>query len=44
MSLVYQKITNTQPCGGSMPQNAPLIPLGDRNLIRDWINQGARNN
>ncbi len=40
-SLVYQKITGTQSCGGSMAghSNSTL-----RDILRRWINQGARNN
>jgi hypothetical protein len=43
MSLVYQKITNTQNCGDQMPRSG-LLPQAQRDLIRDWINQGANNN
>jgi hypothetical protein len=31
-------------CGDRMPQGANAISQSDLNLIRDWINQGARNN
>lgn len=35
---------NFSECGTSMPQNSPVLPLEERSLIRDWINQGAQNN
>ncbi len=41
MSLLYQKITNTQTCGASMPRNAALLPAADQNVIRSWIAAGA---
>lgn len=43
MSLVYQKLTNTQNCGDQMPRSG-LLPQAQRDLFRDWINQGANNN
>ena len=30
--------------GQLMPEGGPLIPLSERNLIRDWILQGAQDN
>jgi len=41
MSLLYQKITNTQTCGTSMPRNAAMLPAADQNTIRNWIAAGA---
>lgn len=40
-SLAYQKVAGTQTCGGSMSgySNSTL-----RDLLRRWINEGARNN
>lgn len=40
-SLVYQKVTGTQTCGGSMAgySNSTI-----RDLMRRWINEGARAN
>lgn len=43
-SVLFGKITNSGQYGGSMPQGAPLMPVGQRNLIRTWILEGARNN
>lgn len=43
-SVLYGKITNSGQYGQSMPQGSPLIPLADRDLIRDWILEGARDN
>jgi len=43
-SVLYGKITNSGQYGALMPQGGPLIPLADRNTIRDWILEGARNN
>jgi hypothetical protein len=31
-------------CGESMPQGDGLLPKADRDLIRKWIDQGAKNN
>lgn len=31
-------------CGTSMPQGASALPLETRNVVRDWIKQGAQNN
>ena len=43
-SVLYGKVTNSGQYGQSMPQGSPLIPLAERNLIRDWILQGALDN
>lgn len=43
-SVLYGKITNSGQFGQLMPQGGPQIPLADRNVIRDWILEGARNN
>ena len=43
-SVLYGKITNSGQYGQLMPQGGPLIPLADRNTIRDWIMEGARDN
>lgn len=43
-SVLYGKITNSGQYGQLMPQGGPLIPLEDRNTIRDWILEGARDN
>lgn len=33
----------TLGCGTSMPQSSPLLSADERNLIRRWIAQGAKN-
>jgi len=43
-SVLYGKITNSGRYGASMPQGGPLMPLGQRVRIRDWILEGARDN
>jgi hypothetical protein len=43
-SVLYGKITNSGQFGQLMPQGGPLIPQVDRDIIRDWILEGARNN
>ena len=40
-SVMYGKVTNSGQYGQSMPQGSPLIPLVERNRIRDWILEGA---
>lgn len=43
-SVLYLRVSGST-CGDRMPKGAPNpISLTDRNLIRDWINQGALNN
>jgi hypothetical protein len=43
MSLIYQKVTGTQGCGGSMPPSGSLT-AAQIDLINRWILQGALNN
>jgi len=43
-SVLYGKITNSGQFGQLMPEGGPMIPLADRNTIRDWILEGARDN
>jgi len=43
-SVLYGKITNSGQYGQLMPQGGPLLPQVDRDTIRDWILEGARNN
>jgi hypothetical protein len=31
-------------CGVTMPQGSTPLPLATRNVVRDWIKQGAQNN
>ena len=39
-----QLTCNFSACGDPMPQTSPTLPLTDRNVVRDWINQGAKDN
>ena len=41
---LYNRIENTGVYGELMPQGGPQMPKSDRDLIRDWILQGALNN
>jgi hypothetical protein len=44
-SLLYQKISQPNPPVGSrMPLNAGVVAAADQELIRLWIEQGAKNN
>jgi hypothetical protein len=43
-STLYGKITNSGQYGQLMPEGGPILPPHDRDLIRDWILEGARNN
>lgn len=43
-SVLYGKITNSGQYGALMPQGGPLIPVADRNLVKQWILEGATNN
>ena len=43
-SVLYGKITNSGQFGRLMPQGGPLLPQHDRDVIRDWILEGARDN
>jgi hypothetical protein len=42
-SVLFLRVSGFS-CGDRMPQGANPISPTDVNLIRDWINQGARNN
>jgi hypothetical protein len=43
-SLIILKTSSTPPFGDRMPQGGLPVPENVRNIIRDWINQGAKNN
>jgi hypothetical protein len=43
-SVLYGKITNSGQYGALMPQGGPLLPLANRETIRSWILEGARDN
>jgi polyvinyl alcohol dehydrogenase (cytochrome) len=42
-SLLYQKLTGTQPCGESMPPSSvgPLLAADKTDLVKRWIADGA---
>ncbi len=37
-------ITCTGDCGTPMPQTGDILPREQRDIVRDWIRQGAQNN
>lgn len=41
-SAVYRRLQGT--CGNQMPLGLTPLPQAERDLVRDWINQGAPNN
>lgn len=41
-SALYRRLEGT--CGNQMPLGLAPLPQAERDLIRDWINQGAANN
>ncbi|MCZ6775044.1 MAG: hypothetical protein O7D34_01155 [Ignavibacteria bacterium] len=41
-SALYRRILGT--CGLRMPLNLPPLPSDERDVIEDWIDQGAQNN
>jgi hypothetical protein len=41
--LTCADITCTTDCGTSMPQTSDLLPREKRDIVRDWIKQGAKN-
>lgn len=43
-SLIMTKISPLPPFGDRMPQGGPYLPDSTSNIIRDWINQGAKDN
>lgn len=43
-SLIIQKTLTPPPFGDRMPQGVPALPDSIRNVIRAWINQGAKDN
>jgi hypothetical protein len=42
-SVLYKKIVDTM-CGVRMPKNGAILSLSKRNLIQQWIGQGALDN
>ncbi|HEX2676262.1 MAG TPA: hypothetical protein VHM19_06470, partial [Polyangiales bacterium] len=44
-SLITQKISDAPPAGQRMPSDGPpYLTPGERQLINDWILEGARDN
>lgn len=43
-SIIIKKLSSPPPFGERMPQGGPYLPDSTRTMIRDWINQGAKNN
>ena len=43
-SVLYGKVTNSGQYGPLMPQGGPLLPQSDRDKIKTWILEGARDN
>ncbi|MFN0249693.1 MAG: c-type cytochrome domain-containing protein [Kofleriaceae bacterium] len=43
-SVLIQKINDAPPFGGQMPLEGPPLAITDRQLISDWIVEGARDN
>ena len=43
-SLLVRKLSSGPPFGDRMPQGGPYLPDSTLNIIREWINQGAKDN
>jgi hypothetical protein len=43
-SLLIKKLSPTPPSGDRMPQGGPYLSADSIKVIRDWIDQGAKNN
>jgi hypothetical protein len=43
-SLIIKKLSSTPPFGDRMPQGGPYLPDSTVQVIKDWINQGAKDN
>jgi hypothetical protein len=43
-SIILQKLSETPPFGARMPKDGPYLTLEERQLISDWIKEGAKNN
>jgi hypothetical protein len=41
MSLLYEKVAGTQPCGARMPRGGPALCDPQIALVKDWIDSGA---
>jgi hypothetical protein len=43
-SNIVKKLSPTPPFGDRMPQGGPYLPDSTLQVIKDWINQGAKDN
>ena len=43
-STIIKKLSPNPPFGDRMPQGGPYLPDTTIKMIRDWINQGAKDN
>lgn len=43
-SIIIKKLLSPPPFGQRMPQGGSALPDSTTNIIRGWINQGAKNN
>jgi mono/diheme cytochrome c family protein len=43
-SLIIKKLSSAPPFGDRMPQGGPYLPDSTVQVIKDWINQGAKDN
>lgn len=43
-SLIIQKISDTPPFGDRMPQGGAPVSDADKQTLRSWIQQGAKDN
>jgi len=43
-SLFYQKVGSSPPCGLTMPFQLAPLSGSEKNLIKEWIDGGAKNN
>ncbi len=41
--LTCADLSCTTDCGTAMPQSSDVLPRGTRDIVRDWIQQGAKN-
>jgi len=43
-SILIKKLLPNPPFGNRMPQGGPFLPDSSIQVLRDWINQGAKDN
>jgi hypothetical protein len=43
-SIIIKKLSANPPFGDRMPQGGPYLPDSTMQVIKDWINQGAKDN